>query len=137
MCNATNAQLASDSLKNDLVAAAFSNLPKISPNLMGGYFAVKGNSKELSELCFEPSQLLTIAALAQLYPNFRSAKPMPFFTVPEDKEHVKGIKVNLRKDKTLYGGTPNMICRLFHLTCKMHSSSISSCDQKKMYFDCI
>lgn len=109
MCNATNAELATDSLENDLVAAAFANLPQISPNLMGGYFAVKGNSGELSELCFEPSQLLTIAELAQLYPSFRSAKPMPFFKVPGDKKHVKGIKVTLRNDKALYGGTSYLI----------------------------
>lgn len=109
MCNSTNAELVSGSLNNDLVTAAFTNLPKIAPNLMGGYFAVKGNSKELTELCFEPSQLLTIAELAQLYPSFRSAKPMPFFAVPGDDKHVKGIKVNLREDKALYGGTFNFI----------------------------
>lgn len=109
MCNSTNAELVSGSLNNDLVTAAFTNLPKIAPNLMGGYFAVKGNPKELTELCFEPSQLLTIAELAQLYPSFRSAKPMPFFAVPGDDKHVKGIKVNLREDKALYGGTFNFI----------------------------
>ena len=107
MCNATNAELISDSLKNDLVAAVFVNLPKLVINLKGGYFATKANSVELDELCFEPKQLLTIAQLAQLYPNFRSAKSMPFFTVPGDTEHVKGVKVNLRKDKALHGGTKN------------------------------
>ena len=107
MCNSTTADLVSDSLSNDLVKAVFANVPKLVPNLKGGYFAVKENSKELSELCFEPKKLLTIAELAQLYPGFRSAKKMPFFEVPGNKEHVKGIKVNLREDKALHGGTLN------------------------------
>lgn len=107
MCNSTNAELVSDSLiiNNDLVKAVFVDLPKLVPNLKGGYFAIKQNSKELNELCFEPNKLLTIAELAKLYPGFRSAKTMPLFEVPGDKEHVKGIKVNLREDKVLYGGT--------------------------------
>lgn len=104
MCNSTTADLVSDSLSNDLVKA----VPKLVPNLKGGYFAVKENSKELSEWCFEPKKLLTIAELAQLYPGFRSAKKMPFFEVPGNKEHVKGIKVNLREDKTSHGGTFNL-----------------------------
>lgn len=107
MCNSTTADLVSDSLSNDLMKAVFVNVPKLVPNLKGGYFAVKENSKELSELCFEPKKLLTIAELAQLYPGFRSAKKMPFFEVPGNKEHVKGIKVNLREDKALHGGTFN------------------------------
>ena len=104
VCNSQNAELLSDSAKNPLVAAAFSNLPKLVPFLKGGYFAVKQNTKELNETCFEPMKLLTIAELAKLYPGFRSAKPMPFFTMPADTEHVTGIKVNLRADKALYGG---------------------------------
>ena len=105
MCNSTNAELVSDSLNNDLVKAVFVDFPKLVPNLKGGYFAVKENSKELNELCFEPKKLLTIAELAQLYPGFRSAKTMPMFEVPADNKHVKGIKVNLREDKASYGGT--------------------------------
>ena len=104
MCNSTRVELVSDSLNNDLVKASFANVPKLVPNLKGGYFAVKENSKELNELCFEPQKLLTIAELAQLYPGFRSAKTMPFFKVPADNEHVKGMKVNLREDKALHGG---------------------------------
>ena len=104
VCNSQNAELLSDSAKNPLVAAAFSNLPKLVPFLKGGYFAVKQNTKELNETCFEPMKLLTIAELDKLYPGFRSAKPMPFFTMPADTEHVTGIKVNLRADKALYGG---------------------------------
>lgn len=104
MCNSTQAELISDSLKNELVAAVFVNVPKLVPNLMGGYFAIKSDSKDLDELCFEPKNMPTMAQLAQLYPSFRSAKSMPFFTVPGDNEHVKGVKVNLRKDKTLNGG---------------------------------
>ena len=104
MCNLTHAELISDSLKNELVAAVFVNVPKLVPNLMGGYFAIKSDSKDLDELCFEPKNMLTMAQLAQLYPSFRSAKSMPFFTVPGDNEHVKGVKVNLRKDKALNGG---------------------------------
>ena len=100
----TDAELISDSLKNDLVAAVFVNLPKLVPNLKGGYFAIKVNTVELDEICFEPKELLTIAQLAQLYPSFRAAKSMPFFNVPGDDEHVKGVKVNLRKDKALNGG---------------------------------
>ncbi|CAH3136107.1 unnamed protein product [Pocillopora meandrina] len=103
VCNSQNAELLSDSAKNPLVAAAFSNLPKLVPFLKGGYFAVKQNTKELNETCFEPMKLLTIAELAKLYPGFRSAKPIPFFTMPADTEHVTGIKVNLRADKALYG----------------------------------
>ena len=108
MCNSTNAELVSDSPTNELLTAVFTNLPKLGPILKGGYFAVKGNTKELNELCFEPKQLLTIAELAQLYPSFRSAKTLPFFTIPGNTEHVKGIKVNLREDKSLYGGTLNL-----------------------------
>ena len=104
MCGATEAELVSDSLKNDLVAAVFVNLPKLVPSLKGGYFAIKENTGELDEICFEPKELLTITQLAQLYPNFRAAKSMPFFNVPGDDEHVKGVKVNLRKDKALNGG---------------------------------
>lgn len=104
MCGTTTAELLSDSLKNDLVAAVFVNLPKLVPSLKGGYFAIKADTSELDELCFEPKELLTIAQLAQLYPSFRSAKSMPFFNVPGDTEHVKGVKVNLRKDKALNGG---------------------------------
>ena len=104
MCNSTHAELISDSLKNELVAAVFVNVPKLVPNLMGGYFAIKSDSKDLDELCFEPKDMLTMAQLAQLYPDFRSAKSMPFFTVPGESEHVKGVKVNLRKDKALNGG---------------------------------
>lgn len=96
--------MVSDSLNNDLVKAVFANVPKLVPNLKGGYFAVKENSKELNELCFEPKKLLTMAELAQLYPGLRSAKTMPFFKVPAENEHVKGIKVNLREDKALHGG---------------------------------
>ena len=113
MCNSTIAELASGSVNNDLVTAAFTNLPKIAPNLMGGYYAVKKDTNGMNELCFEPSKLLTIAELAQLYPSFRTAKPMPFFAVPGDGEHVKGIKVNLREDKALYGGIFNSIYLLF------------------------
>ena len=105
MCNSTSAELVSDSLNNVLVEAVFAGVPKLVPNLKGGYFAVKENSKVMSELCFEPKKLLTIAELAQLYPGFRSAKTMPLFKVPEDAEHVKGIKINLREDKALHGGT--------------------------------
>ena len=104
MCNTTSAELVSDSLNNDLVKAVLANVPKLVPYLKGGYFAVKENSKELNELCFEPKKLLTIAELAQLYPGFRSSKTMPSFTVPAYNKHVKGIKVNLRDDKALHGG---------------------------------
>ena len=104
MCNSTHAELISDSLKDELVAAVFVNVPKLVPNLMGGYFAIKSDSKDLDELCFEPKDMLTMAQLAQLYPDFRSAKSMPFFTVPGNNEHVKGVKVKLRKDKALNGG---------------------------------
>ena len=104
MCGATEAELISDSLKNDLVAAVFVNLPKLVPSLKGGYFAIKENTGELDEICFELKEMMTIAQLAQLYPNFRAAKSMPFFNVPGDDEHVKGVKVNLRKDKALNGG---------------------------------
>lgn len=103
MCNSTQAKLISDSLKDELVAAVFVSVPKLVPNLKGGYFA-KSDSKDMDELCFEPKDMLTMAQLAQLYSNFRSAKSMPFFTVPDDNEHVKGVKVNLREDKTLNGG---------------------------------
>ena len=108
MCNSTSAELVSDSLNNYLVKAVFANVPKIVPNLKGGYFAIKEHSKALNELCFEPKKLMTIAELAQLHSGFRSAKSMPFFTVPTDNEHVKGIKVNLRNDKALHGGTFNL-----------------------------
>ena len=117
MCDSPNADLISDSLKNDLVAAVFVHLPKLVPNLKGGYFATKANSTELDELCFEPKVLPTTAQLAQLYPSFRSAKSMPFFTVPGDNEHVKGVKVTLRKDKALNGGTEHapvhFVCLFF------------------------
>ncbi|XP_022801157.1 uncharacterized protein LOC111338874 [Stylophora pistillata] len=103
MCNSQNAELVSDSIKNDLLTAVLANLPKVVPYLKGGYFAFKEKSQELNETCFEPMKLLTIAELAQLYPSFRSTKPMPFFTIPGDAEHVTGIKVNLRDDKALYG----------------------------------
>ena len=108
MCNSTHAELISDSLKNDLVAAVFVNVPKLVSNLKGGYFATKTKSADLDELCFEPKELMTIAQLAQLYPSFRSVKSMPFFAVPGDGEHVKGVKVNLRKDKALSGGTSSI-----------------------------
>ena len=104
MCGATEAELVSDSLKSDLVAAVFVNLPKLVPSLKGGYFAIKENTGLLDEICFEPKKLLTITQLSQLYPNFRAAKSMPFFNVPGDDEHVKGVKVNLRKDMALNGG---------------------------------
>ena len=104
MCNSTQAELISDSLKDELVAAVFVNVPKLVPNLMGGYFAIKSDSEDLDELCFEPKDMLTMAQLAQLYPSFRSAKSMPFFTVPGNNEHVKGVKVNIRKNEALNGG---------------------------------
>lgn len=117
MCNSTSAELVSDSLYNDLLTAVFANVPKLVPNLKGGYFAIKENSKKLNELCFEPKKLLTIAELAQLYPGFRSAKTMPFFTVPGDNKHVRGIKVNLREDKASHGGTFDLLFLIFVEMC--------------------
>ena len=104
MCSAKSADLISSSLKNDLVDAVFKNLPKLVPHFNGGYFAINKNSPQFDEMCIEPNKLITIAQLSQLYPSFQSAKSLPFFKIPEPSEHVKGVKVKLKKDKSLHGG---------------------------------
>ncbi|XP_074608868.1 uncharacterized protein LOC141863292 [Acropora palmata] len=103
MCSAKSADLISNSLKNDLVDAVFKNFPKLVPHFNGGYFAINKNSPQFDEMCIEPNKLITIAQLSQLYPSFQSAKSLPFFKIPEPSKHVKGVKVKLKKDKSLHG----------------------------------
>lgn len=98
-----------DKTKNDESIDLILNkyFKKIAKYLKSGYFAVKKKKvlkSELTKICFEPADLISIGQLKKLYPKFQSLQAPPSFEVPEDDNHVNLINVWIKEDKSLYAG---------------------------------
>ena len=111
-CWAETAELVSGSTNENVEAILSNVLPQMSDSLRSGYFAVSREpnaSSQLIKICFEPGILPTVNDLDQLYPtaSLRFAKGLPFFQLPQNDEHIKGVLITLSPDRFFYSGGPS------------------------------
>ena len=115
-CWAETAELVSGSTNENVEVILSNVLPQMSDSLRSGYFAVSREpnaSSQLIKICFEPGVLPTVNDLDQLYPtaSLRFAKGLPFFQLPQNDEHIKGVLITLSPDRFFYsGGASKMSC---------------------------